>query len=158
MALTQGAWVRSTVDGHFVAYCDIVQTAAETDAYTLKTPEGLDTSKPFFLLANAAAATLDGVALAVDIWAGYSANFVLSGQGANVVATDGVQVFNGAIDDVKGTAISVLIDPNFQNTAVPSTLAGVRGVVNCGSPISFAFNLDGGSTLSPATCRWVIFQ
>ena len=50
MALTQGAWNVSTVNGRVVAYCDVVQTTAEEYSATLKTPTELDTTKSAFFI------------------------------------------------------------------------------------------------------------
>ena len=158
MALTQGAWSVESVNGKLVCECDIVQTTAENNAYTLKTPPELDTSKAFILMVNTEGATLDGSALPVDVYAGYSDSFAVSGDGATMGATDGGLIAADVIDDVKGVANSVLIDPNYTGAKVQSTLAGVRGVVNCGTPPYFAFDVDGASTLSAATNHWVIIQ
>jgi hypothetical protein len=73
-------------------------------------------------------------------------------------ATSGGLIVADVIDDVKSVANSVRIDPNYTGAKVQSTLAGVRGVVNCGTPPYFAFDLDGASTLTAGTCHWVIIQ
>ena len=54
MALTQGAWSVSTVNGVNIMTCDVTATTSENDSYTLKTPEELDGSRPWTLVANAA--------------------------------------------------------------------------------------------------------
>lgn len=158
MALTQGAWSSKSVNGKAVFECDVVQTTAENDAYTLKTPKELDTSRAFILMVNTKGATLDGSALPVDIYAGYADNFAITGDGATVKATSGGLVAADVIDDVKSAANSIIIDPNYNAATVVSTLAGVRGIVNAGTPPYFAFNLDGGTTLTAGTCHWVIIQ
>ena len=157
MALTQGAWTTKTVNGKLVFECDVLPTTAEHDSYTLKTPDAFDPGKPFILMVNTTAGTLDGSALPVDIWGGYSDDFVLAGDEA-VTATDGGEIRSAVIDDVKSTQISILVDPNYTGAAIPSTLAGVRGIVNAGKPAYFAFNLDGASTLAAVTCHFVIVQ
>ncbi len=158
MALTQGAWSSKSVNGKAVFECDVVQTTAENDAYTLKTPKELDTSRAFILMVNTGNVTLDGSALPVDIYAGYADDFAITGDGATVKATSGGLVAADVIDDVKSAANSIIIDPNYNAAKVASTLAGVRGIVNAGTPPYFAFNLDGGSTLTAGTCHWVIIQ
>jgi len=157
MALTQGAWTVKTVNGKMIAECDVTQTTAENDAYTLKTPKQLDTTKPFRVLVNTAGATLDGSALPVDVYAGYSDDFALSGDDGPDV-TDGDLALADVIDDVKSVKNGILIDPNYTGSRVTSTLAGVRGVVNLGTPPYFAFNLDGATTLTAGTCHWVLIQ
>lgn len=98
MALTQSAWSSKTVGTKTVATCTVVSTTAENDAYTLRTPKDIDVSKPYTLL-YFASATPDGQALPPDIWIGYGADFALSGDGANVVATSGAK-FKQMFDDV----------------------------------------------------------
>jgi hypothetical protein len=158
MALTQGAWSVKTVNDKLVCECDVVQTTGENDAYTLKTPSALDTSKPFIVLVNTAGATLDGSALPVDIYAGFSDSFAVTGDSTTIGATDGGLVAADVIDDVKSVNNGVLVNPNYNGTKVQSTLAGARGVVNAGTPPYFAFNLDGASTLTAGTCHWVLIQ
>ena len=158
MALTQGAWTSKTVNGKLVIECDVVQTTGENNAYTLKTPSTLDTTKPFILMVNTDGDTLDGSALPVDIYAGYDTDFAVTGDAGTMGATSGGLIVADVIDDVKSVANSVRIDPNYTGAKVQSTLAGVRGVVNCGTPPYFAFDLDGASTLTAGTCHWVIIQ
>lgn len=158
MALTQGAWSEKTVNGKLVLECDVTNTTAENNAYTLKTPTSLNTKKPFILMVNTDGDTLDGSALPVDVYAGFSDDFAVSGDAGTMGATDGGLVKADIIDDVKSVANSIIIDPNYQGATVQSTLAGVRGIVNCGTPPYFAFDLDGASTLTAGTCHWVIIQ
>lgn len=159
MALTQGAWTSKTVNGVAVVECEVTATTSENDLYTLKVPKNmLDTRKPFTLHVNVDGATLDASALPVDIYGGWADSFAMSGDGATIGATDGALIAADVIDDVKGVANAVHIDPNYNAAKVQSTLAGVRGIVNCGTPAYFAFNLDGASTLAAATCKFIITQ
>ena len=77
MALTQGAWSTSTVNGTNVMTCTVTATTSEIDSYTLITREELDGSRPFTLIANAAGATLDGSTLPVEICVGTSSSCLL---------------------------------------------------------------------------------
>lgn len=158
MALTQGAWTSKTVNDKLVIQCDVVQTVAEEYSATLKTPDTLDTSKPFRLYVNTEAATIDGAATAVDVYAGYSDDFALSVTTSTLTVTDGALAAADVIDDIKSTCLSVLIDPNYTGTKVQTTLAGVGGVVNCGPAPYFGFVLDATGTLTAGTCRFVIVQ
>lgn len=152
MALTQGTWKESTVNGHYVAYCDVVQTTAESKSATLKTPDGLDTSKPFLLVVNSAGKTLDDEALPVDIYAGYSTNFALEVDGATLAVTDGILLNADVIADVKGAVGSCIVDPNLQ-------IADSAGVIVRGGNVPYyGFVLDGAGALAAETCRFVIFQ
>ena len=109
-------------------------------------------------MVNTSAATIDGSACPVDIFAGYDSDFAITGDNSTIAATSGGEVASAVIDDVKGAQVSVIVDPNYIGAKVQSTLAGVRGIVNCGTPPYFAFNLDGATTLSSGTCHWVIVQ
>ena len=158
MALTQGAWTSKTVNGKFVSYCDVTQTAAEYISATVKAPAELDTSKPFRLFVNTEGATIDGSATAVNIYGGYSDNFALTVTTSAVAVTDGALIASGVIDDVKSTCLSTLVDPNYTGAKVASTLAGVGGVVNCGSPPYIAFTATPGAAMNAATCRFMVVQ
>ena len=152
MALTQGAWTEKTINGHYVAYCDVVHTTAEHISATLKTPDGLDTSKPFLLVVNSAGATLDGATLPVDIYVGYSDSFALTVVTTTLTVTDGILLNADVIAAVEAGVGSCIIDPNLQIADVADTI--VRG----GDVPYYGFVLDGAGTLTAATCRFIIFQ
>ena len=159
MALTQGAWtVYPSISGHSAWYCDIVQTASENDAYTLKTPTALDTFRPWTIMVNTAAATLDGTTLPVDIYAGYTTSFAITGDAGTIAATDGGVIYQDAIDDVKSTQVNFTAIPTLAAARVQSTLAGVSGYGNVGVAPFYAFNLDGATALTAGTCRWILIQ
>jgi len=153
MALTQGAWTEKTVNGVYVAYCDVAATTAEYLNATLKTPSGLDTSRSFLLVVNTAPATLDGATLPVDIYAGYSSSFALSVTTDTLTVTDGYLLSPDVIADVKAASDSVVVDPNLNE------IADSAGVVVRGANVPYyGFVLDGAGTLNAATCRWLICQ
>ena len=152
MALTQGAWKQITVNKHYVAYCDVTATTAEQISATLKTPTGLDTSKPFLLVVNSASAALDGSALPVDIYAGYSDSFALTVVTTSLTVTDGVLLNPDVIADVQAAIGATIVDPNLQIADDADDI--VRG----GSVPYYGFVLDGASTLAAATCRFIIIQ
>lgn len=146
MALTQGAWTHTTEGDCLIIECDVTQTASENDAYTLKIPltAGLDPNKTWTVFANTAAATLDGSTLPVDVYAGYDSTFAVTGDAATIAATAGGLMKADIIADVKAGAGVYVWDP--ANTAT------------CGVAPYYAFNLDGASTLTAATCHWVVVQ
>jgi len=161
MALTQSAWTEKTVNDRYVATCTVTATVAENDAYTLKTPKGLNTSKAFTLLLSFSG-TPDGSALPLDVWIGYDDTFALSGDGASVVATNGAQ-FKSIFDDVV-LAVSPLtymfvLDPA-QTVADVVTVAAIATGPKVRIPVApyYAFNLDGASTLAAETATWRIIQ
>ncbi len=165
MALTQSAWTIAGSGGTkqvLVASCTVVSTTAENDAYTLKTPKELDTTRPFTMLYKASA-TPDGQALPMDVWVGYNDDFVLSGDGANVVAASGAklkQIFDDVVLAVTPLIYTFVFDPDLKVADVVTVAAIASGpVVKFPKGIPYlAFNCNGGSTLAAATHTFVIVQ
>lgn len=162
MALTQGAWT-TQVDGKsglYVTKCNVAFTTAENDAYTLKTPSFLDTSKQWSLLFKFAA-TPDGSALPVDLWGGWSDSFALSGDGATVAATDGVQIKQVLDDCVLAVAplvYEITFDPELPVADVV-TVAAIGSGLKVRTPIfpHYAINFDGASTLNATNVDlWIV--
>lgn len=161
MALTQGAWSEKTVNKMYRATCNVAFTTGETDAYTLKTPDGLDARRPWSLIV-AAAATADGQALPLDIWVGHDSDFVLSGQGASVVATNG-GMFKQICDDCVLAVTTVeyvfYMEPQLAVADVVTVAAIATGFkINIPVAPYYAFNLDGGSALAATNCDFTIVQ
>jgi hypothetical protein len=160
MALTQGTWSETSLNGSLILECDVTATVAENDGYTLKTPDSLDTSRPWTLVVNATDQALDaaGTACPVHIWGGYANDFALTGDGASVAATSGFKVGSSVMDKVQAVQCSVIVDPNYTGAKVQSTDAGVVGIVNCGTHPNYVIHYDGGSTLAAKTCKIIIVQ
>ena len=162
MALTQSDWSEKFVNGVYTATCTVASTTAENDAYTKKTPSNLDPSKPWTLFYSAAA-TPDGQALPLDLWIGHDPAFDLSGDGANVVATDTGSNYKQLYDDVvlavSPIAYGFQFDP-LQQVADVVTVAAIATGNKVKIPVApyYAFNLDGGSTLAATTHTFVITQ
>lgn len=163
MALTQSGWTpKSSKNGRSQMWsCTVTATTAENDAYTLKTPSELDTTKPF-TVGLVFSATPDGQALPIDIWVGFDDSFVLSGDGASVVATRGAkfkQLFDDCVLAVTPLIYTFLIDPTLIVADVVTVAAIATGPKIKVPPAPyFAFNLNGGSTLAAATATWYIVQ
>lgn len=163
MALTQGAWT-TQVDGKsglYVTKCNVAFTTAENDAYTLKTPKFLDTTKQWTLLIKFAA-TPDGTGLPVDLWGGYSDSFALSGDGASVAATDGFQigqVLDDAVLAVDPLVYQITFDPNLPVANVV-TVSAIASGLKYRIPIlpHYAINFDGASTLNNTNVDLYIIQ
>jgi len=164
MALTQGAWTDKSVNGMYRATCNVIHTTGETDAYTLKTPArstGFDTSKKWTLIV-AAAATVDGSTLPFDLWVGHDDDFLLSGQGGSVVATNGGN-FKTITDDILLAVTTVehvfLMDPDLAVADVV-TLAAIATGYKLKIPVApyYAFNMDGGSSLNATNIDFTIVQ
>ena len=162
MALTQSAWSEKFVNGCYTASCTVVSTTAENDAYTKKTPSGLDPSKPWTLFYSASA-TPDGSALPLDLWIGYDPNFDLSGDAATVAASGTGSNFKSIYDDVvlavSPISYSFAFDP-LQQVADVVTVAAIATGNKVKIPVApyYAFNLDGASTLAAVTHTFVIVQ
>ena len=158
MALTQGAWTVRTIGKNLVLECDVTATTAENDAYTLKTPKGsIDPTRPWILMVNTAAATLDGTTLPVDIWAGYADDFAITGNDSTLGATSGGEVASAIMDDVQAEALVVTVNPD-RTAAKVQAVTNTAGEVNAGVAPYYAINLDGAGTLDAATCHFVIIQ
>lgn len=151
MALTQGAWSTTSVNGTNVMTCTVTTSATpENDSYTLKTPEALDGSKPWTLVANSAGATLDGSTLPVEIWLGTSSSAALTGDGPPS-GTD-AYVFKDIIADVKASVGTCICDP----TLTTADVANVH--VKVPAAPYYILHLDGASTLAAIACTWIIIQ
>ena len=157
MALTQGAWSTKSANGFSVHTCSIVVTALD-DAYTLKTPKGLDPKKQWLLYVTTSA-TGDQSAIPVDLWVGFSDSFALSGNEA-VAATDGAN-FKQIADDIVLAVDPIwycwVMDPYSVVTDDVTYNAGAQFNVKVPIAPYYAFNLDGGSDLA-TTITWKIVQ
>lgn len=149
MAFTASAWsvgsMKVAGKDVLVLECDLAIDATGTvnDAYTKPIPH-IDPLRPFTLFVNTDGETLDASALPVDLWGGFSTEFVLAGDGATVAATDGTLLKAGLIANANIPA-SAKYDP-VENTAHPM------------API-YALNLNGASTLNTnVNCHIVIVQ
>ena len=162
MALTQSEWVaKPSVNGKSVWECTVASTTSENDAYTKKTPANLDLSRPFTLFYSAAA-TPDGSALPLDLWIGFGSDFALSGDGANVVATNGAN-YKTIMDDVvlavTTNKYAWVFEPNMLVADVVTVAAIATGLkVRTPNACYLAFNLDGASTLAATTHTFTIVQ
>lgn len=161
MALTQSSWDEKYVNGQYVIECTVISTTAETDAYTLRTPKGLDTTKPFTIFYSASG-TPDAQALPMDLWYGFRDAFALSGQGASVVAASGCmwkQILDDAVTGVTTVKLGIVIDPAQAVADVVTIAAVATGLKTKGATAPYVvINLDGGSTLAAVTHTFTIVQ
>jgi len=162
MALTQSDWSEDFVNGVYIATCTVINTTAENDSYTKKTPDNLDPTKPFTLFYSASA-TPDGQALPLDLWIGKNSSFALSGDGASVSAGANGSNWKTIMDDVvlavTPIAYAFSLDPN-QAVADVVTVGAIATGLKAKVPVVpyFAFHLDGGSTLNAVTNTFTIVQ
>jgi hypothetical protein len=154
--LTKGAWTGKTFNGVNIWTCTVTATTADYDIHTLKTPKGLDITKPWGLFVNTASATLDGTvaAIPVDLYVGWDDSLEITENNAPVV-TGGVLYKVDIYDDVR-TAVSYI--QMFPDIEVAEDVAGVAA--KCYIPIApyYAFNLDCASALSAGDCTFRIVQ
>lgn len=152
--LTQGDWTGESHNGITTWTCTITATVADYDLYTKKTPEGLDPHKPWTLIVNSAAETVDGTTLPVDLYIGWDDQFALAANNAPTVS-HGVLYKADVFDDVQGGIGAILMHPNL---TVAEDVAGVAA--KCYVPIApyYAFNLDGAGTLNAVDCSFKIVQ
>ena len=163
-AQTQTAWTTTHLRG-FKVYSSTATTDANNEVnWSLKTPNSLDTSKPWSLIVSADAAQ-DGAAAPLMIWGGYSDDFALAGTTARATATDGVQL--GELTDDLGYGAAVLglnfaMNPGSTGLANVVTIAAVATGLRHNVPIFpyYAFELmaDDAATLLAHTLTFKIIQ
>ena len=162
MALTQSAWTEKTsTSGIYSAVCTVIANSANNDAYTLKTSTDLDPTKPWTLFYTSSA-TGDSEAVPLEVWAGYSSSFAITGNNTTIGATDGCRIQQVLDDVVLAVApISYVfdIDPDLAIAPV-ITVAAIATGFKIKVPVAeyYAFNINGGSTLAAATHTFRIIQ
>jgi len=168
MALTYSpttGWAESSANGSYVATLTVTATTAENDAYTLRTPKGLDPTKPWILSLHSSAAPDGATAIPVDLWIGWSDNFALAGNDNTtlpLVSNTGGN-FKTIMDDAKGAVSGVvyqwIMDPYMQVADVV-TLGAIASGLKVRVPIApyYIFNLDGAGTLDAHSATWTITQ
>ena len=162
MALTQSAWSEATsASGIYSAVCTVIATTAENDAYTLKTSTDLDPTKPWTLFYTASGAP-DAQALPLEIWAGYSSSFAITGDSTAIGATDGCrasQIMDDVITAIAPVSFVFDMDPDL-GIAPVVTVAAIATGFKIKVPVAeyYAFNLNGGSTLNVHTSTFRIIQ
>jgi hypothetical protein len=159
MALTQSAWTEKYVNGLYVAECNVIATTAESDAYTKKTPANLEPDKEWTLFFYSTIAADNTVP--IDLWVGYSDNFLMSGDSTTVTATDGTnykQIMDDAVAAIAGNPYVWIMDPNLAVADVV-TAAAIGSGLKIKVPVApyYAFNID-GATLVATTSYWKIVQ
>lgn len=148
MALTSGAWTEKTVNKRYVASCTVSGSTSENDLYTLKTPSGLNPTKPWTLIMNVTEDLTAAGTSALDIYGGHSDNFAISGNDTTVAATDGALA----------VAISTDVDAGglFMVKVVPGDNGGLTQVTTLPATVIlpplpyYAFNVDCTAALQDA--------
>ena len=161
MALTQGNWIETAVNDVYKATCTVQQTTGENDAYTLKTPTNLDSTREWTLYYQADV-TPDGSALVAEIFTGFADDFAITGDAGTIGATSGAK-WGDLLDDVVSAVPPLIygwkLSPDLQVADVV-TVAAIATGFKQKIPVApyYAFNLNATSTLSAATSTWTIVQ
>jgi len=160
MALTQSDWTEHFVNGIYVAECNVIATTAESDAYTKKTPVGLDPSLPWELTFYSTIAADNTVP--IDLWIGWDDQFALSGDTTAVTAgaygANYKQIMDDAVAAILNNPYVWEMDP-YLKVADVITAAAIGSGLKVKVPIApyYAFNID-GATLVGTTSYWKITQ
>jgi len=163
-AQTISAWTTVSENGFLVHTCTALTDAINEVNFTYKTPDDLDTSKPWTLIVSASAAQ-DGAPAPLMIWGGYKSNFLLAGTTARCTATSGVQL--GELTDDLGYAGAVAgvafnMTPGSSGLANIVTIAAVATGLRFNVPVMpyYAFELmaDDAATLLAHTLTFKIVQ
>ena len=157
MAYVQGAWTAISVNDVTVMKCTVTSTTSETDTITPKTPEELDTTKPWLFIVNAASTDTSDGTDPIDLYAGFQEAFTSTSEGSTATATGGVVVYAAIGDDCSDEFLTVLVDPNYTGTAVTAA-TGVGGHVNVGVAPYYMISVNGGGARKAADTIFYIIQ
>jgi hypothetical protein len=152
--LTLRDWVYSQENNVNIWTCKITATTADYDIYTKKTPLGLDPTKPWTLVLNTLATSVDGEAVPVDLYIGWDSSFALTLNNPPTV-TGGVLYKADIMDDVDALCVAILMHPNL--TVAEDVAAGAA---KCYVPIApyYIIDLDGNSALEAVSVTFKIMQ
>jgi hypothetical protein len=152
--LSIGNWTHELINNVNVWTCKVTTTTADLDLYMKKSPKGLDPTKPWTFVGNTAATSIDGQAVPMDLYIGWSDAFELTENNAPVV-TDGVLYKADVMDDLDAVCMAILMHPNL--TVAEDVAAGAA---KCYAPIApyYIFNLDGATALEAVTVSFKIMQ
>ena len=161
MALTRGSWTVSTIYRNgkkfLRAECTVTATTAENDAYT-KAITFLDPTKKWTAFINTAGTSLDGTSLPVDIWA---SAFTTDDYASMDMVGDGASVELTSDGTASGSNIGYILNASIISTVHNTVAVKVydpMGTAAHGPMPTYFINLDGGSTLAAAACKYVLIQ
>ncbi len=157
MSYIQGAWSEETINKTTMYKCTITSTSSETDCVTAKTPDSLDSSKPWVLIVNAASTDTSDGTDPVDIYAATSKAFTSTSEGSTATVTGGNIVAASVMDAVSDAALTTIVDPNYTG-AVVQGVSGTVGHVNCGTAGNYIINVNGGAARKAADTIFIILQ
>ena len=152
--LTLRDWIYTKENNVNIWTCRITATTADLDIYTKKTPIGLDPTKPWTLVLNTLATSVDGEAVPVDLYIGWDNSFALTLNNPPTV-TGGVLYKADIMDDVDALCTAILMHPNL--TVAEDVAAGAA---KCYVPVApyYIIDLDGNSALEAVSVTFKIMQ
>jgi len=152
--LTIGEWTPSSENGVTVWSSTVTATTDDLDLYTKRTPKGLDPHKPWTLVLNSAATSVDGQAVPVDLYIGWVDSCALTLNNAPTI-TGGVLYKADIMDDVDLLCTAILMHPNL--TVAEDVAAGAA---KCYVPVApyYLINLDGATALEAVSVTFKILQ
>jgi len=163
-AQTVSDWTTISLNGFTIHTCTATTDATNEVNWTKKTPDSLDTSKPWSMVVSASAAQ-DGAAAPLMIWGGYASDFALAGTTTRATATNGVQIGELTDDLGYGAAVAGMefnMTPGSSGLANIVTIAAVATGMRFNVPIFpyYAFELmaDDAATLLAHTLTFRIIQ
>lgn len=141
-------WVETSLEAggkrYAVHTCTVTSALNDDVAYTNKTLDTLDLSRPFTLFMES---TVDpGVTSLVGMYAGYSEDFALGGAAATITVTDGTRV-KDILDDATGVAttpVAIHLTPDVSITPENDIADVGAGLQNIVPPVPYvAFGMTG---------------
>lgn len=173
-ANTRSAWTEKRVGytsgSLYIASCTVLSAVANWNAYTYKTPRGLDVKRPWTLVHYSSADPSAGETPKLNLWGGYADDFEVantSGMVATATATSGSKIIE-LIDDLT-TIISTLpaviqLIPNCFNdggaVANVVTVAAIATGLKVRIPLLpyYAVGIDSTAVLDATTAYYYIIQ
>jgi len=160
-ANTVSEWVAQPTQNKTAIWKATVLTdTANQQVWTKKTPAELDPTKPWMLVVSNSA-ELDGQAIPLDIYLGYSDKAALAGTSA-ITATDAVK-FQQLIDDIGYASPTVprafLFAPDLRVANVVTVAAIATGLKsNIPAAPYYLFNCAGATTVAAVTVTFLLIQ
>ncbi len=152
--LTIGEWTLSSENGIAVWSCTVTATTADYDIYTNRTPKGLDPHKPWTLVLNSEATSVDGEAVPVDLYVGWIDSCALTLNHSPTI-TGGVLYKADIMDDVDLLCTAILMHPNL---TVAEDVAAQEAKMYVPVAPYYLINLDGNTALEAVSVTFKILQ
>jgi hypothetical protein len=154
----------------YVANCTVLAAVANWNAYTVKTPRGLDVKRPFTLQVYFSGDISGSGTPTLNIWGGYDDDFQVAntdGMTAASTATSGagkIKILDNVATVISTLPLAVQVTPHSFNSGgavadvvtIAAIATGPKVRVPC-LPY-YAFGVDGGAVLAAVTGNYKIIQ